>query len=450
MENADYNHPAIKCEVLENDSNLTFSREKSIFHGQFHIIIILILVLNFSPGCKSTTPGKSQETKKNMVPEQKASKSFQEELDFLNKHKIETVILQDRSRSSKLIIIPAFQGRVMTSSANGSEGYSYGWINHELISSGEHQEHINAFGGEERLWMGPEGGPFSLYFPVGSNQEFENWQVPALLDTATFNLVDQTPTSASFTKKFELQNYVGNSFSGVLNREITLLPPDNVSKTLGISNFDGTRQVAYESKNTIINKGESKWDRKTGMVSIWMLSMLNPSDKTIIFIPFDTTDPGKKGITTDYFGDIPSSWLKITNGMIYFKADGNYRGKIGLPPEIAKPWCGSYDPENNRLTLLWCQLPKGKNNYVNSQWGEQEDPFRGDVVNAYNDGPLEDGSQLGPFYELESSSPAANLKPGEQLTHVQRIYHIEGKREKLDEIISNIFGIKVTDITKQF
>jgi hypothetical protein len=385
-----------------------------------------------------------------MAPEQKPMKSFQEELDFLNNNNIETIVLQDSSRSSKVVIIPTFQARVMTSTANGNKGYSYGWINHELIASGEHQEHINAYGGEERLWLGPEGGPFSLYFPPGSNQEFKNWQVPALLDTATFNIVNQTAYSASFTKKFELQNYTGTVFTGVLNREITLLPLEKVLKDLGIQNFDGARQVAYESENTIINQGEREWNKESGMVSIWMLSMLNPSGKTVMFIPYDTTSPGKQGITTDYFGDIPPSRLKITNGMIYFKADGNYRGKIGLIPEISGPWCGSYDPENNRLTLLWYHKPEGYNAYVNSMWGEQDDPFKGDVVNAYNDGPLEDGSQLGPFYELESSSPAGKLKPGEQLTHLQRIYHIEGSKEKLDEITMNLFGIKTENIKRQF
>ena len=52
-------------------------------------------------------------------------------------------------------------------------------------------------------------------------------------------------------------------------------------------------------------------------------------------------------------------------------------------------------------------LPAGEREYVNSLWEIQDEPFRGDVVNSYNDGKLEDGTQLGPFYELESSSPAA-------------------------------------------
>ena len=81
--------------------------------------------------------------------------------------------------------------------------------------------------------------------------------------------------------------------------------------------------------------------------------------------------------------------------------------------------------------MLWCDLPEGKTDYVNSKWEIQKDPFSGDAINAYNDGPVEDGTQMGPFYELESSSPAANLKPGEKLLHRQRIFHFEGSEKQL-------------------
>jgi hypothetical protein len=56
-------------------------------------------------------------------------------------------------------------------------------------------------------------------------------------------------------------------------------------------------------------------------------------------------------------------------------------------------------------------------------WEHQEDPFCGDVVNSYNDGPLPGGSQMGPFYELETSSPAADIEPGDTLTHEHATFH---------------------------
>ena len=75
--------------------------------------------------------------------------------------------------------MPAYQGRVMTSTAGGDDGMSFGWINHSFIESGKQDPQINVYGGEERFWLGPEGGPYSIYFKAGAEQVFENWMVPA-------------------------------------------------------------------------------------------------------------------------------------------------------------------------------------------------------------------------------------------------------------------------------
>ena len=200
------------------------------------------------------------------------------------------------------------------------------------------------------------------------------------------------------------------------------------------------------------NLGHKAWTRETGMLSIWMLSMLNPSPEVTIFIPYIIGDKNKQGtiVHDDYFGKVPSDRLIIENGIIYFKADGKYRSKIGVPPQRASEFSGSYDASRGALTLLWCDLPKGRTDYVNSKWEIQKEPFSGDAINAYNDGPVEDGTQMGPFYELESSSPAANLKPGEKLTHTQRIFHFTGNEAELSKITERIFGVSLNDVVKKF
>ena len=87
---------------------------------------------------------------------------------------------------------------------------------------------------------------------------------------------------------------------------------------------------------------------------------------------------------------------------------------------------------------------------MNSQWGEQEDPLAGDVINSYNDGPNDAGSVMGPFYEIESSSPAALLTPGDSMTHTQRVYHIKGEVSELEIIINQIFNTSISQIEKVF
>ena len=64
---------------------------------------------------------------------------------------METIVLRDATGASGVAVVPAYQGRVMTSSANGDDGLSLGWINHELIASGDTLLHINPYGGEDRF-----------------------------------------------------------------------------------------------------------------------------------------------------------------------------------------------------------------------------------------------------------------------------------------------------------
>jgi hypothetical protein len=54
---------------------------------------------------------------------------------------------------------------------------------------------------------------------------------------------------------------------------------------------------------------------------------------------------------------------------------------------------------------------------------------------------------MGPFYEIESSSPAALLQPGQSLEHTQRIFHIVGEESLLDEITRKMFNLSIEELT---
>jgi len=91
--------------------------------------------------------------------------------------------------------------------------------------------------------------------------------------------------------------------------------------------------------------------------------------------------------------------------------------------------------------------PKGATDYVNSMWRKQEDPYNGDVENSYNDGPLGGGQkQMGPFYELESSSPALELAPNKSGSHIHRVFHLVGPESELDKIADATLGVKLEEI----
>lgn len=371
------------------------------------------------------------------------------DLDFLKSNKIEIVELADSSAQSKVLIVPAYQGRVMTSTCEGNNGRSFGWINHKLIESGVKKPNFNPVGGEERFWLGPEGGPFSLYFKEGKEQVFENWKVPDQIDNESFDILSQNASQVVFFKEMILENASGFQFNIEVKRTISMLPVDSIEQILETQLGTSLKYVAYQTENTITNNGEQEWTKNTGLPSIWLLSMFTPSEATTVFIPYIDSAEGPI-VNDEYFGKVPADRLKMTDGIIYFNVDGKYRSKIGVPYRRAMDFCGSYDHQNNVLTLLYYNRPSTEKSYVNGQWGLQDDPYSGDVINSYNDGPVDDGSIMGPFYELETSSPGAELMPNESLIHRQTVLHIQGNKLELDQLLQKVLGIKLETIVEQF
>jgi hypothetical protein len=180
-----------------------------------------------------------------------------------------------------------------------------------------------------------------------------------------------------------------------------------------------------------------------------MLDMFNPSPSTVIVIPHKRGKKGEKMATTDYFGEIPVDRIRIDSSTVFFKADGKSRGKLGIHPAYAMPRAGSYDAQNKVLTLTLFDLDSA-GRYLNQEWKTTKPPFSGDAVNAYNDGPLADGSQMGPFYELESVSPAAFLAPGQRIVHAHSVFHLTGDEAALDEVAQRWLGVSLERIKKVF
>ncbi len=371
------------------------------------------------------------------------------DLDYFAAKGVGVLELKSSDCQAKVLVVPAYQGRVMTSTTGGNEGMSYGWINYKAIDEGMVNPQFNPFGGEERFWIGPEGGPFSWYFKPGEEQVYANWKVPAFIDTEAFDVESSSDSQVVFTKEQTLSNASGNEFKIGVRRTVTLLDKAGIEKLLGISIPGGVRPVAYCTENTLVNKGTSAWTKETGMPSVWLLGMYPPTPTTTVFIPYNKDFEGRV-VNDEYFGKVPSDRLIVKDGMIYFKIDGEYRAKIGLPAGSAKDICGSYDSKAGVLNILKYTVPEGDNDYVNGQWGPQEDPFSGDVINSYNDGPTETGVVMGPFYEIETSSPGAALAPGASLTHTQYTFHLEGSREDLARIVKTVFGADLDEIITKF
>lgn len=364
--------------------------------------------------------------------------------DFLKKHTKKIIELSDSS-GAKILLSADYQGRVMTSTANGDSGASYGWINYELIASHEWKKQFNPVGGEERFWLGPEGGQYSIYFAPGDSFNINKWQVPAIIDTVSYDVVETSPIHANFTKNATLINHNGTRFDIEIERSVILMSKDQLEQLFKTEFPEDVKCVGYATGNGVRNVGENAWTREGGALSIWLLGMMNPTPNTTVIIPFKSGPDSKQQVSTNYFGEIPTHRLKIGDSVLFFKCDGKYRSKLGLTPDISKGLAASFDSKENVLTIINFPVYEDAS-YVNSKWEIQKEPYKGDVVNSYNDGPLADGSQLGPFYELESSSQALVLEKREQGMHIQTTVHLEGSFESLNTISKAILGVDLNDV----
>jgi len=399
------------------------------------IWILGALVAYFSAGCSKP-------------PATQNFALFKDDLAFLKQH-TEVVVLSDETGARQVAVSPRLQGRVLTSTAEGAEGLSFGWINRSLIASGENNLHMNAFGGEDRFWLGPEGGQFSLFFKQGDPFDLDHWFTPPALNWESFETVRKEACLVQFKKSMKLTNYAGFTFDVEVDRTVRLAGKEELG-ALGIQVPDDVQMVAFTSDNVIRNTGAWAWTKDTGLISIWILGMFNPSDRTTIVIPFTPGSETELGpiVNDRYFGKVPPDRLKIEEkGVLFFKGDGKYRSKIGLSPARVRAFAGSWDAENGVLTLIHLTLPAEPAEYVNSMWEIQEHPYEGDVVNSYNDGPAAPGAApLGPFYELESSSPAAAIAPGQSLRHMHTTVHFRGPREALDRLARIVLGAGLEEI----
>jgi hypothetical protein len=377
-----------------------------------------------------------------------AGKSFQYDVDFIRQYDSEIIILNE-DENAQVLVSPKYQAKVLTSSAEGMGGTSFGWINYKAFTAPV-DAHMNGFGGENRFWLGPEGGKFSLFFAKGKEMTFANWKTPVPFDIGAWDVTEKSDRAVTMQKNMKLVNYAGTELMLNAKRTIEIFKRSRIAELLGENISDSLNAVGYAALNTITNTGNFAWNETTGMPCIWMLDMFTPSDETVIVVPYkNATDSSTKVATTDYFGEISSDRIRYQSNAVLFRADGKNRGKLGLAPDKAKPFAGSFDPLSGVLTITMFDL-NAKGRYLNQEWNTIRPVFSGDAVNAYNDGPLADGSQMGPFYEIESVSPAAFLAPGTSMTHNHFVFHFTGPRSALDKIARKTLGISLAETEAAF
>lgn len=382
---------------------------------------------------------------------------YEDVVAFLVQH---TQVMELTNESgARVAVCPEFQGRVMTSTCEGPQGMSLGWINRAFIKSGQSDPHFNNYGGEDRFWLAPEGGQFALWFADGAEQTLENWLTPPAFNTGAFERVGNLNLPGyRFRRRMRITNASSTEFDLNVERYVRLLSAAAFTESFGAKagkalGNGSTKMVGFETQNKVTNQG-SAHSRDTGLISIWTLGMFPPSEETVVIAPYQAGPEDELGpiVNGDYFGPVPGDRLVVTPSAVLFRADGNYRSKIGLTPARAKPVVGSIDFTRGVLTLVHYTVPDNAKSeaYVNNTWVlPQPAPYSGDALNSYNDGPPEPGAKsLGGFYELETLSPAKELATGDEITHIHQTFHIRGSIDNLADLAKLTLGVELDEIRK--
>src|SRR4051812_14029109 len=98
----------------------------------YRIIPFVFLGLSVACSNRKSTTDDGQANSKDTVAQRSTMNTYDHDRQFLRQHHPDLVELQ--AGDARVLVCPAYQGRIMTSSADGHA--SYGWINYGLIHSG--------------------------------------------------------------------------------------------------------------------------------------------------------------------------------------------------------------------------------------------------------------------------------------------------------------------------
>ena len=137
----------------------------------------------------------------------------------------------------------------MTSTAEGDSGFSFGWINRDLIASGKYCLILMLL--EERRDYGLDLKVVSFqFFSAKENLLFmKTGRLLHFLIQIHFNLSHQQIHQLLFGNDITTENYSGTAFKFRIEREVTLLSEKEISKTDLRLDVNGLKYVAYRSDN---------------------------------------------------------------------------------------------------------------------------------------------------------------------------------------------------------
>src|SRR5262245_36472702 len=97
------------------------------------LFFILIIIAMTTASCNNDTP-RPGNTKKDTSTQSYSAGTFGYDLDFLKKHD-SIITLKSDNENSQVLVSAKYQGKVFTSTADGLNGKSFGWINYKAFDA---------------------------------------------------------------------------------------------------------------------------------------------------------------------------------------------------------------------------------------------------------------------------------------------------------------------------
>ena len=381
---------------------------------------------------------------------------FRDVCDLLRDTGNEPVILKGRRLGRQVLCAPKLVGRVMTTTFDAAQGEALGWIGVEVIRHGYVDPVFTNYGGEERLWFGPEGSQFGLHF-TSKDQSLSHYKVQPGMNSQRYEVARSSPEGDFVVMKarIQLQNLAGTKFDLDVERTVRIV--EYCPYTAGFG--DHLDFAGFESESMVTNVSHEPIRSETGLLCCWTPGQHPSRPRSVVVVPFQPGDNEALGepIRSDYFrqmcigGALPAGRLWLGTDHALMRADNRYRVKIGVGPKRATNRLGSIDLDTAELVIndfdLYPEMP-----YVAPYWREltPAELTNGEAVSVYVDGPDEKGVRGGNFHELEGLSPAMPLKSGESFVHRNRVFHVRGSRSALDGVARRFLRTDSAEIASAF
>lgn len=352
--------------------------------------------------------------------------TFAAEVRWLSDH-VDLAVLGS-GETGPVAVSPTLTGRVLTTAFSPDEP-GFGLVSREAVLLPPGSDRFRNFGGEERLWIAPEGRPWALFFDAGREQTLATWRVPDAIDGGPRRVVQRDARSIAFRERIAFASAAADRHEIEIERRVEALDRPATARALGLEGLpSSTRIAAFRSVTTLRDVAEAP-RRGASRIAPWVLGQFKPSRATTVLLPYRGAPTA---IKRDYFGEVPSDRLECVasadgdGGVARFRADGLRRSKIGVSAAGATGWLGAFDAERGVLTLVHHSLPAEDDDVPDCDWRPRNPrASRGDVATSYNDG----GEPR--FFELESIGRALPATPGSATTHESTTIHLAGERELL-------------------